>query len=243
MIPAVGFDVVPSDCLAAMLANRLPGARVLQLAFTDTSGLSAGTAKTMVEALPAGGRVRIDGQIRYVPTAWKIMEVPFRDRTLSAISIPWGDVASAFYSTGIPNIEVYAATPPWQIAWTRRLRFLLPMLGWRPIQALAKRYIAQDQGSARRSARDGARLAVGPRQRRPRRERLGHAADPQRLSAHCAHGRGRAAKSRGRRPAPGFSTASQAFGREFILSFPGTDIRWEDPRPTEPTPKPASAQT
>ena len=35
LIPAVGFDVVPSDCLAAMLAERLPGACVLQLAFSS----------------------------------------------------------------------------------------------------------------------------------------------------------------------------------------------------------------
>jgi len=32
LIPAVGFDVVPSDCLAAMLAQRLPGAIRLALA-------------------------------------------------------------------------------------------------------------------------------------------------------------------------------------------------------------------
>ena len=31
LIPAVGFDVVPSDCLAAMLAERLPGAQVLAI--------------------------------------------------------------------------------------------------------------------------------------------------------------------------------------------------------------------
>ncbi len=56
VIPAVGFDVVPSDCLAAMLADRLPNARVLQLAFTAMGGLSPGTTKTMLEAMPAGGR-------------------------------------------------------------------------------------------------------------------------------------------------------------------------------------------
>ena len=52
LIPAVGFDVVPSDCLAAMLARRLPDATELILAFTGVSRLSTGTAKTMLEGLP-----------------------------------------------------------------------------------------------------------------------------------------------------------------------------------------------
>ena len=116
LIPAVGFDVVPSDCLAKLLSQRLPEARVLQLAFSATGGLSPGTAKTMVEAIPGGGRVRIDGEIRHVPVAWKTMEIPFRHRKQWGMTIPWGDVASAYYSTGIPNIEVYTSTSPRRIA-------------------------------------------------------------------------------------------------------------------------------
>jgi short subunit dehydrogenase-like uncharacterized protein len=243
LIPAVGFDVVPSDCLAAMLADRLPGARVLQLAFTDTSGLSAGTAKTMVEALPAGGRVRIDGQIRYVPTAWKTMEVPFRDMTLSAMTIPWGDVASAFYSTGIPNIEVYVATPPGQIARVRRFRFLLPMLGWRPIQALAKRWIARKIKGPPDEVREKVRASLWGRVSDDRGASVSATLETPsgyQLTAHTAVAALQKAVAGDLRP--GFSTASQAFGKEFILSFPGTNIRWEDPRPTEPAPKPASAE-
>ncbi|HEY8711483.1 MAG TPA: saccharopine dehydrogenase NADP-binding domain-containing protein, partial [Thermoanaerobaculia bacterium] len=49
LLPGVGFDVVPTDCLAAMLARRLPGATELTLAFTGGAGLSAGTQKTILE--------------------------------------------------------------------------------------------------------------------------------------------------------------------------------------------------
>ena len=66
VIPAVGFDVVPSDCLAAMLHRRLPDATRLELAFTGTGAISPGTARTMLENLPRGGRVRIDGRITKV---------------------------------------------------------------------------------------------------------------------------------------------------------------------------------
>ena len=54
LVPAVGFDVVPSDCLAAMLAQRLPEATHLILALTGTGTVSPGTAKTMVEGLARG---------------------------------------------------------------------------------------------------------------------------------------------------------------------------------------------
>src|SRR5262249_3817297 len=143
LLPAVGFDVVPSDCLAALLAEKLPGARVLQLAFTSDGGLSPGTAKTMFEALPHGGRLRIDGQIRHVPTAWKTMEVPFREGKRFCMTIPWGDVASAYYSTGIPNIEVYTGASRTQVSRVRKLRFLLPLLGFSPIQKLAQSRIGK----------------------------------------------------------------------------------------------------
>ena len=46
ILPGTGFDVVPSDCLALHLKNKLPSATHLQLAFTmSKGGLSRGTKK------------------------------------------------------------------------------------------------------------------------------------------------------------------------------------------------------
>ena len=50
------------------------------------------------------------------------MEVPFRPGKRWCVSIPWGDVASAFYSTAIPNIEVFTAMPLGQIRMLHQLR-------------------------------------------------------------------------------------------------------------------------
>lgn len=227
LIPAVGFDVVPSDCLAAMLAEKLPQARVLQLAFTDSGGLSAGTAKSMFEALPHGGRVRIEGEIRDVPTAWKTMDIPFRGGTRFGVTIPWGDVASAYYSTGIPNIEVYTAMPPKQVARLRRIRLLLPLLGWKPIQKLAARRIEKTVKGPSDATRQKVRAWL-----------WGRVSDDQGhwVSATLETKSGyeltslTAAESLKRvltGEAPrGFVTASQAFGKDYILSFPDTDIQW-----------------
>jgi short subunit dehydrogenase-like uncharacterized protein len=104
VIPGVGFDVVPTDCLAATLAAKLPSAHQLTLAFSAGGGPSPGTAKTSVEGLGKGGRIRKDGVVTQVPLAWKTRTIPFASGDRYAMTIPWGDVFTAYISTGIPNI-------------------------------------------------------------------------------------------------------------------------------------------
>lgn len=109
----VGFDVVPSDCLARHLKNRLPDAQKLSLAFMGLGGISRGTKVTMLENAGSGGAIRENGEIKQVPAAFRTRKFDFSDklRQIPAVTIPWGDVSTAFYSTGIPNIEVYTAMP------------------------------------------------------------------------------------------------------------------------------------
>jgi short subunit dehydrogenase-like uncharacterized protein len=113
LLPGVGFDVVPSDCLAAHLARRVPNAVRLALAFRALGGMSRGTLATMVENLGSPGAIRRDGRIVPVPQAWRTRRIDFGDGQLrDATTIPWGDVSTAFHSTGIPNIEVYMSMRP-----------------------------------------------------------------------------------------------------------------------------------
>lgn len=108
IMPGVGFDVVPSDCLAVHLKQRLPSATHLQLAFSmSKGGLSRGTARTAVESLGNGSTVRVAGKLEAVPFAEKLLEVDFGHYKTRAMNISWGDVSTAWRSTGIPNIEVY----------------------------------------------------------------------------------------------------------------------------------------
>lgn len=127
VLPGTGFDVVPSDCLARALSEALPGAETLTLAFRGFKP-SAGTMKTMVENAHKGGLVRAGGKLVGVPSAWKTMEVPLPEPRL-AMTIPWGDLSTAWRSTGIPDIEVYMAVPPSAVANARRMRRLAPVLG------------------------------------------------------------------------------------------------------------------
>ncbi len=143
LIPGVGFDVVPSDCLAASLVQALPAAIELSLAFEAAGGASPGTAKTSTEGLARGGMIRKDGRLTPVPLAWKTRVVPFAHGERMTVSIPWGDVFTAHISTGVPDIEVFMAVSPATINRLRKLRWIQNLLAAPMVQKFLKRRIAQ----------------------------------------------------------------------------------------------------
>jgi short subunit dehydrogenase-like uncharacterized protein len=111
LCPGAGFDIVPTDCLAALLKEALPDATTINLAFSSGSRLSHGTAKTMVEGLGKGGMIRRNGVLRPVPSGYRLRRIPFASGTRWTATIPWGDVYTVGVSTGVPNTRVYVATP------------------------------------------------------------------------------------------------------------------------------------
>ena len=141
LMPGVGFDVVPTDCLAARLVKALPAATSLSLAFEAAGDMSPGTMKTSVEGLAGGGCVRKDGKLKWVPLAWKTREIRFRHGRRLAVTVPWGDVFTAYISTGVPDIEVYMSAPPSSILHMKRLRMVKPLLTMHWVQNLMKKRI------------------------------------------------------------------------------------------------------
>lgn len=142
VMPGVGFDVVPTDCLALFLQNMLPDANRLKLAFASTGGgVSHGTAMTMLEGLGEGGAVREYSRIVKKPLGHKGFWVDFGLKKLFVMAIPWGDVSTAFHTTGIPFIETYTGIQP-------RLYKILkwqPLFNWllrtAPVRRLLKKKI------------------------------------------------------------------------------------------------------
>lgn len=141
LLPAAGFDVVPTDCMAAYLKQKLPDATHLDLAFHASGGLSHGTAQTMVESLGAPSASRKDGKIVEEPLGARTMDVPFGPKTRRVISIPWGDVASAYYTTGIPNVRTYTTVSPRAAAVVSKTQALHGLLGVKPLRKVAKRLV------------------------------------------------------------------------------------------------------
>jgi short subunit dehydrogenase-like uncharacterized protein len=123
--PGVGFDVIPTDCLAAVLKEALPDATHLILAFDARAHMSPGTARTMAESFRLGrrgGRVRRNGVIEEVPLAHSRRRVDFAGGSAMTVAIAWGDLATAYVSTGIPNIEIYATMPLAAVIASRALK-------------------------------------------------------------------------------------------------------------------------
>jgi short subunit dehydrogenase-like uncharacterized protein len=111
LLPGVGFDILPSDCLAVYLKHRLPTANRLTIAFQNDgpASLPPGTALTMVEMARYGTKLRVDGRLRTAFPGLKTRQIDFGSGPVESARLSWGDVFTAFYSTGIPNIEDYSA--------------------------------------------------------------------------------------------------------------------------------------
>jgi short subunit dehydrogenase-like uncharacterized protein len=138
LCPGVGFDVVPTDCVALALAEALPTATHLALGFDNASPVSRGTARTMVEGLGKGGTVRRDGTLVAVPLGYRARRIDFGAGEKLAMTIPWGDVSTAYRTTGIGNIEAYVPISPRRLAGIRRLNYLRWALRIRAVQAFMK---------------------------------------------------------------------------------------------------------
>ncbi|MFI5132484.1 MAG: saccharopine dehydrogenase family protein, partial [Chitinophagales bacterium] len=138
LLPGAGFDVVPTDCVALQLKKLLPDAVALKLAFaTLGGGLSHGTASTMVSRLGEKGAVRKDGKIIRRPLGEKGIWVDFGKKKLFVMTIPWGDVSTAYFSTGIPDIEVYTGISK----KVYNILKLQPLFNWMLRTKLIRNYI------------------------------------------------------------------------------------------------------
>ena len=220
LLPGVGFDVVPTDCLAAHLKDRMPDASHLAIAFQGGGGFSRGTRRTMLESF-GHGAIRCDGRIVAVPPAWKTRQVDFgEDHPCTVTSIPWGDVATAWYSTGIPNIETYAALPTNEMRALRLSRHLGWLLRSAPVQSLLRWQADAGLAGPDAATRKNTQSLIWGEVR----NQVG-----QTLHSQLRFGNGysftaRAAIAAARRVLggdvyPGFQTPSRAFGIGFLLAL------------------------
>jgi short subunit dehydrogenase-like uncharacterized protein len=229
LLPGVGFDVVPSDCLAAHLARRLPNAVHLALGFRALGGASRGTLTTMVENLGTPGAVRREGKIEAVPQAWRTRRIDFGDgKPRDATTIPWGDVSTAFHSTGIPNIEVYMSMRPAVRRAAIASRWLGPVLRRKIVRHLLTTLVRRGAPGPSEAQRNrGASLlwgeavaANGERAEARLRGASGYVMTAQ-TAVHLAM------KVLAGEAPSGFQTPSRAYGPDVILEIPGvarTDV-------------------
>jgi short subunit dehydrogenase-like uncharacterized protein len=225
LLPGVGFDVVPSDCLAARLAAALPDATELILAFYAHPGsASRGTLKTMIESLPHAGAVRRNGRIVPVPVAYDAREIDFGGRAGKrwAVTIPWGDVSTAYHSTGIPNIRVYSGAPPAMIRRMKRLAPLLPLAGWAPVKRFAQRWVERRVTGPTPEQRETGRVYLwGEVRNAAGRTATATLETPEAYRFTAVSAVAAAERVLAGKVQPGAWTPSKAFGADFVTELPG----------------------
>lgn len=227
LCPGVGFDIVPTDLLAAHLAAQMPDATYLEIAFDFGSLPSQGTARTAVKAIPAGGMIRENAELKPVPLGYRIRKVPFPRGAQSAVSFPWGDVFTACHSTGIPNTIVYFAMPS-ALCWMQKLtQPIKGLLGTGPMQKFLLWLVAKvlpegpsDEIRAKAGTQFWARVVDEQGN-----EMTGTLTAPSvyAMTAECAVAA--AQRMELDLPVKGYLTASQLLGLAFMHDRPGYELK------------------
>jgi short subunit dehydrogenase-like uncharacterized protein len=226
VLPGSGFDVVPTDCTAAMLKQRLPDATSLILAFEAGGGPSPGTAKTSVEGLRKGGRARINGELKTVPLAWKSREFVRDGKARTAMTIPWGDVYTAHVSTGIPNIETYMVVPPKTIQRMQWMRRLQPLLKLGYVQSFMKKKIERTTPGPTEQRRSDSGSYIWGEVRNPAGKEI-------KLAVSAPNGYDLTVTAslgivehilQMAHPLGGYFTPSQLMGADYVLKLPGVRL-------------------
>lgn len=221
LLPGVGFDVVPSDCLAAHVARRLPDADDLKLYVGGLSSVSRGTAKTAVEGIAKGTLVRRGGEIEPLEGMNEDM-CDFGQGPKSTFAVSWGDVATAFHSTKIPNVEVHFEAVPELARLAKTPALVKAFLGLSFMQTILKRQIDKRPEGPTDEERKRVRAVVIAAARNAKgqtvRSRL---TTPEAYALTAMTGLHIAKRVAAGEFKPGFQTPSLAFGPDLILKFDG----------------------
>ena len=223
LMPAAGFASAPTDCLGALVAAKLPGADRLRIGISRSgpAGPSRGTLRGIFDhSLAAPTVVRRDGEIEV--SGYLRHDFDYGRGPSASLAVGLADVATGFYSTGIPNVAAYyEAGWPLRGAY-RALRRLLPLLTFGPIRRFANRRID--------------RLPEGPTDREQRESSTVIVAEVENNDGDVVSARLRlpevylftaqiaveiAARITQGGATPGFQTPSRAFGADFVLGFEG----------------------
>jgi short subunit dehydrogenase-like uncharacterized protein len=223
---SVGFDVVPSDCLIAHVSKRLPSATHVDIFVRLSDQLSPGTVSTMVEGLGLPNIVRENDKLVEKPSGALHKSVEFPDGKVAFVGIPWGDIASAWRTTHIPNIYAYMALG-WLAPYAMSMsRWFKPVLQSSSVQSslksLVKRFISgpgEEWTATARSeliaeARDDNGKVCRSYLRTPEGYEL--------TTVTACEIALRVLSDKGE---PGYHTPAGLFGPDFILQFEGVERR------------------
>jgi saccharopine dehydrogenase (NAD+, L-lysine-forming) len=163
LINAVGFDVVPTDA-AAVLASEAVGGKPddVRIAIKFSGRATQGTTRSALEHAGMGGMAFVDGAFRSEPVGHDRWQAQFPSPlgTLTTVSLPWGDVATAPRSTGARTVRTYVAVPPAVAPLMPLVGAATKALAWGPLKQVAERVVQSMPEGPSDAERASARSAV-----------------------------------------------------------------------------------
>lgn len=223
-LPGAGFDVVPSDCLSAWLAKQLPGSDQLTLALFSPGGkLSHGTALTVLENASRGGAIRENGKIKKVRNAYDSRKFDFGFTERMGVTIPWGDLSTAFTSTGIPNIKVYNCVPEKTISGMRMLNYTGWLIGLPPVKKFLGKKIKQRPAGPTEEHRHQVRSYIWGEVKKGDQSRRAYLDLPEGYTLTALTTLAIAKKVIEGQAPMGYQTPAMAFGPDFITEIAGVN--------------------
>jgi short subunit dehydrogenase-like uncharacterized protein len=228
LLPGAGFIVTPSDCLAAHVAGRLPGARWLRLGISRSTLVSRGSARTMMELLErfdkGGAHIRRDGRLDTLPWDRLNRSIDYGDGSRPALVVSWADVFTAYHTTGIPNIEACLEVTPWErlsFQNSRRFAWLLRTPPWR--MALENQLSFLPEGPAAADRARDRRVLVAVAGDASGRTVMSRLRTPEAYTFTAVAAMECVARVLGGGVKSGFQTPAGLFGADFVLGFAGVD--------------------
>lgn len=221
LLPGVGFDVVPSDCLAAHVVDRIENPSELDIGVAGFGGaMSQGTAKTMIEGLQFGTVVRRGGELTEVPQGSLRRRFDFGRGEREAVAISWGDVATAYHSTGVADITDY-------FKLTRQLNYATtvghyarPLFRLSPVRSGLKWLVERGpEGPSDEQRARGGQILVAEVRNETGQTASSRLRTPDGYSLTVETSLEAARRVADGGVEPGFQTPATAFGADFVLEF------------------------
>ena len=222
LMPGVGFDVVPSDCLARHVVNRLPRPRRLSIGITGLRSASRGSARTTIDQIGKKVLVRRGGRLCTVPAASLERRFDYGAGPSASLAVSWADVVSAYFSTGVPDIDVYFEATPAVRAALLASRHLGWWMGYAPVQRYLKtwtRFLPDGPGEEER--RTATAIVVAEAEDGEGRRCIARLRTPEVYTFTAMTGVAVARRVLAGEWAAGYETPSRLYGADFVLSFPG----------------------
>jgi len=225
IISGVGFDVVPTDCMAAYVCNKITHPLYLELGISGMSGFSQGTLKTMVEKLEHGALIRRNGRLVSKSLGGIPKKIRFFDKETICYAISWGDLCTAYKTTGVPNITTYMSLPKYIGYLTGPLDIIVrSLLRIKAIQKFAKLIIEKRVQGPNEYVRENSNSYIWAKARNERGESFESwlkTLEAYKLTAISAVKCVKKLKDP-KNNIIGALTPALAFGEDFILEFPNT---------------------